>query len=116
MTTSIEKSLLSILLAGVLVGCTSTTHFTLPEDHAALTQEVMAGDQVQIAIRDGSIREITVTELSGSGVCGVDTCYDYRELESITVETISWFKTSAATVGSLLAITAAAAASIGSVL
>ncbi len=115
MTTLNKKNLLSIVIVCFLAGCTSTTQLTLPEDYAKATSNLAAGDEIRIATRDGAMHQVTVEALSDSGICGSEACYDYPDIESITVESISMFKTTAAVVGTFLALTAAAAASVGSV-
>ena len=108
--------LLSMMLVCALAGCTSTSRFALPDERIPLAEKVSIGQQLRIVTLDGTEHEITVEGISDSGVCGPDACYEYRELESISIETFSWLKTTATTVGAFIGMAAVAAASIGSVL
>ena len=111
-----ERTLLAILLACGLSGCSATTQFTLPEDQLALAAEVAVGDEIQLLTTTGESRDLTVTDLSEAAVCGPDRCYSFTEIREIALEKFSFVKTGALTIGTVLTLTVAAAAAVGSVL
>ena len=116
MNTHRLNKLLSTILICALAGCTSISRFTLPDEQVSLVAEVDVGDQVRIVTRNGAEHEVTVQRFSDTAICGPHDCYEYRELQKISVESFSWLKTTATAVGTFLVMAAVAAASVGSVL
>lgn len=100
-----------ILSLLAMASCTTTQ--TLPPDRATLRKEISPGDQIDVHKTNGGRLMFTVDKIDQAGLHGEGVNLPYNQIQEVTREKISWWRTGLIALGGAAAAVVAISASKG---